>query len=207
MHARLMHRVSNWAPVWGATGIYARGGKRAFDLFFVSVTLPIWAPLICLLWLISWLEARQGLYVDHRIGRDGHVFRCIKIRTMVQSASRPCAAYKARNDPRITKIGHFLRRSSLDELPQLICVLKGEMSLVGPRPVPAPELKRYEMERGRYLSVRPGLTGLWQVSGRNALPYPVRIALDVRYARAPTLAEDIRILRATLREIWCMSGR
>ena len=100
-----------------------------------------------------------------------------------------------------------MRRSSLDELPQLICVLKGEMSLVGPRPVPASELKRYEMERGRYLSVRPGLTGLWQVSGRNALPYPVRIALDVRYARAPTLAEDIRILRATLREIWCMSGR
>ena len=207
MHARLMHRVSNWAPVWGATGIYARGGKRAFDLFFVSVTLPIWAPLICLLWLISWLEARQGLYVDHRIGRDGHVFRCIKIRTMVQSASRPCAAYKARNDPRITTIGRFLRRSSLDELPQLICVLKGEMSLVGPRPVPASELKRYEMERGRYLFVRPGLTGLWQVSGRNALSYRTRIALDVRYSEAPTFAEDLRILCATCREIWRMSGR
>jgi lipopolysaccharide/colanic/teichoic acid biosynthesis glycosyltransferase len=195
------------APIWGATGIYAGGGKRLFDLCCVIATIPVWMPLIFGLWLISWLEAGQGGYVDHRVGRGGRLFSCLKIRTMVHSVLRPCAAYKTHNDPRITKIGHFLRRSSLDELPQLICVLKGEMSLVGPRPVPASELKRYEMERGRYLSVRPGLTGLWQVSGRNALSYRTRIALDVRYSEAPTFAEDLRILCATCREIWRMSGR
>jgi exopolysaccharide production protein ExoY len=126
---------------------------------------------------------------------------------MARCASRPCAAHKGSHDARITTIGRFLRRSSLDELPQLICVLKGEMSLVGPRPVPASELRRYGIDRGHYLSLRPGLTGLWQVSGRNALPYSARIALDVRYSRAPTLVEDSKILCATFWEVWRMSGR
>jgi exopolysaccharide production protein ExoY len=203
MQVRLMRR----APIWGVAGVYGRGGKRVFDLCCVIATAHVWGPLIGVLWLVSWLEARQGFYEDHRIGRDGRAFRCLKIRTMVRDAPRRCAALKWQNDPRITRVGRCLRRSSLDELPQLFCVLKGEMSLVGPRPVPASELKRYEMERGRYLSVRPGLTGLWQVSGRNALSYRTRIALDVRYSEAPTFAEDLRILCATCREIWRMSGR
>jgi exopolysaccharide production protein ExoY len=203
MQAKLMRSV----PIWGAAGGYADGGKRAFDLCCVIATLPVWAPLIWGLWLISWLETRQGFYVEQRVGREGRLFSCLKIRTMARCASRPCAAHKGCHDPRITTIGRFLRHSSLDELPQLICVLKGEMSLVGPRPVPASELRRYGIDRGHYLSLRPGLTGLWQVSGRNALPYSARIAMDVRYSRAPTLVEDIKILCATFREVWRMSGR
>ena len=203
MQARLMRRV----PMWGVVGIYGGGGKRVFDLCCVSATTPIWVPLICVLWFVSWLEARQGFYQDNRIGRDGRAFRCLKIRTMVRDAPRRCAAFKWQNDPRITRVGRFLRRSSLDELPQLICVLKGEMSLVGPRPVPAGELRRYGMSGARYLSVRPGLTGLWQVSGRNALPYKSRIAMDVRYASDISLRGDMAILRATCREVWRMSGR
>jgi exopolysaccharide production protein ExoY len=126
---------------------------------------------------------------------------------MMPSAARGCAAFKRRYDPRVTSIGRLMRRASLDELPQLICVLKGEMSLVGPRPVPATELTRYGAAQDQYQSVRPGLSGLWQVSGRNALPYPDRIALDVRYSRNVSFVLDLKILCATLREIWRMSGR
>ena len=203
MQVRLMRRAS----LWSATGIYAQGGKRVFDLCCVSATAPIWVSLICVLWFVSWLEARQGFYQDHCVGQNGRAFRCLKIRTMVRGTSRQCAAYKRCDDPRITKIGRFMRRSSLDELPQLICVLKGEMSLVGPRPVPSNELNRYGMAKTRYLSVRPGLTGLWQVSGRNALPYKSRIAMDVRYANGLSLRGDMAILLATCREVWRMSGR
>ena len=203
MQARLIRRVS----FWGTAGIYAQGGKRVFDLCCVSATAPIWVPLICVLWFVSWLEARQGLYQDHRVGQNGRAFKCLKIRTMVRGTSRQCAAYKRCDDVRITRVGRILRRSSLDELPQLICVLKGEMSLVGPRPVPAGELRRYGMSGARYLSVRPGLTGLWQVSGRNALPYKTRVALDVRYASDISLKGDLAIFLATCREVWRMSGR
>ena len=152
-------------------GLYARFGKRAFDLCFVALTMPIWLPLIGVLWGIAWLEAQQGFFVDSRVGRGGHLFGCLKIRTMVTGTRRQCAAHKIKNDRRITRVGQILRSSSLDELPQLICVLRGEMSLVGPRPVPASELIRYGTQLPHYLALRPGLTGLWQVSGRNALPY------------------------------------
>lgn len=193
-------------PRWGF-GFYIRFGKRAFDLFLVTLTLPLWAPLTALLWLIAWIEAGQGSYTDIRVGQGGRLFRCLKIRTMHCGVRRGCAARKLRDDPRVTRFGRFLRRTSLDELPQLICVLKGEMSLVGPRPVPASELIRYGAQQKRYLSLRPGLTGLWQVSGRNALPYSARVALDARYARALSFRGDLRILLATVREVWRMSGR
>ncbi len=126
---------------------------------------------------------------------------------MRRGVARSCAAQKRRDDPRVTRVGRVLRRSGLDEVPQLICVLKGEMSLVGPRPVPACELQRYGLHRAHYLRARPGLTGLWQVSGRNALPYATRIALDVAYVKQPTLKGDVAILLATCREVWRMSGR
>lgn len=203
MTAEILRRV----PFWGFGGFYTRGGKRLFDLCCVILTSPAWVPLIGVLWLVAWLEAGQGFYVDHRIGRYGRSFRCLKIRTMVPNAVRGCAVHKWRNDPRVTRIGRFMRRTSLDELPQLICVLRGEMSLIGPRPVPARELIRYGFAQDHYRSVRPGLSGLWQVSGRNALPYPDRIALDVRYARGLSFLDDLKILCATLREIWRMSGR
>ena len=114
---------------------------------------------------------------------------------------------KARFDPRITNLRDILRRSSLDELPQLICVLKGEMSLVGPRPIPASELPLYGLHQAQNLRVRPGLTGMWQVSGRNALPYSRRVALDTEYAKKPSLHGDTVILLLTCLEVWRMSGR
>lgn len=195
------------AGPWQVSGLYALGGKRVFDLLIALVLAPLWAPVVLLLWFAAWCEAGQGFYTEQRIGRGGQVFACHKIRTMRRASPRTCAAHKRGHDPRITPLGRFLRRSSLDELPQLICVLRGEMSLVGPRPVPASELHRYGIRQSHYLSLRPGLSGLWQVSGRNALPYPARVALDMSYGARITLGRDLRILLATAREVWRMSGR
>ncbi|MGH1354065.1 MAG: sugar transferase [Thalassovita sp.] len=192
---------------WHRSRLYERAGKRAFDLAVTALFSPLWVPLTMLLWLLSWLEAGQGFYTEQRVGRHGHLFRCVKIRTMRCGTLRKCAAVKTGDDPRVTPWGRFLRRASLDELPQLFCVLRGEMSLVGPRPVPASELARYGFGRAQYLALRPGLTGLWQVSGRNALPYSARIALDGHYGREVSLIADVRILLATCREVWRMSGR
>lgn len=186
---------------------YALLGKRALDLALVCLFAPLWLPLLCALWLVSFLEAGQGLYSEPRVGRGGRMFTCLKIRTMRRGTARGCAAHKSRCDPRVTPLGRMLRRTSLDELPQLICVLRGEMSLVGPRPVPMDELRRYGAQQSKYLALRPGLTGLWQVSGRNALPYAARVGLDVRYSQQLNLIGDLRILLATLREVCRLSGR
>lgn len=186
---------------------YQTGGKRIFDLLITLSLAPVWVPLTCLLWLMSWLEAGQGFYADIRIGRDGRAFRCWKIRTMRVGGVRGCAALKAVHDPRITRLGRFLRRSSLDELPQFWCILKGDMSLVGPRPVPRFELHRYGMLRWSYLAQRPGLTGFWQVSGRNALSYGKRIYLDLRYLHRSCAAVDAQIVSRTISEVLRMNGR
>lgn len=187
--------------------LYERFGKRLFDLVFVLALLPFWLPLSAILWLLAWLETGIGCFADERVGQFGHRFQCLKIRTMRPDTPLRCVAYKCAKDPYITRLGRILRRSSLDELPQLWCVLKGEMSLVGPRPVPALELDRYGMQRNFYLQMRPGLTGLWQVSGRNALSYKKRIELDMRYARSVSFLGDLKILCATLREVVRLSGR
>ena len=188
-------------------GSYALGGKRAFDLALTLLFAPLWVPLIALLWLGSWLEGGQGFYSEMRVGQGGRLFRCLKIRTLHFGTPRNCAAHKRQLDPRATGFGRFLRRSSLDELPQLICVLKGEMSLVGPRPAPAFELARYGSCKSAYLALRPGLSGLWQVSGRNDLPYSARVDLDARYGQALSLRADLWILLLTCREVARLSGR
>jgi exopolysaccharide production protein ExoY len=187
--------------------LYAQFGKRALDITLTLAFLPLWLPLVGLIWCLAWLEAGQGFYSEIRVGQHGADFRCWKIRTMSPGTPRGCAANKAQIDPRITPIGRFLRRSSLDELPQLIAVLFGRMSLVGPRPVPRTELQRYGTRAAQYKQMRPGLTGLWQVSGRNATSYGQRIFLDTRYANSSSLWLDITILCATLREIGRLSGR
>jgi undecaprenyl-phosphate galactose phosphotransferase len=153
------------------------------------------------------------LFAHARVGRDGETFRCLKFRSMVPNAkealerllaSDPAARaewerdYKLKDDPRITPFGRLLRRTSLDELPQLINVVRGDMSLVGPRPVVPAELDRYGEARVYYLQVRPGLTGLWQVSGRNDVDYERRVALDAWYVRNWTLWYDVLILLKTL---------
>jgi lipopolysaccharide/colanic/teichoic acid biosynthesis glycosyltransferase len=147
------------------------------------------------------------------VGLNGKLFRCLKFRTMYRESEQMLADLlrdnaeareewkrdqKLSNDPRITPIGHFLRRTSLDELPQLFNVLRGEMVLVGPRPITVAELTRYGAVRWYYLSVRPGITGLWQVSGRNDTTYEERVALDRNYVEKRSLWLDVQILIKTV---------
>ena len=161
------------------------------------------------------------LFAHYRVGHGGKLFRCMKFRTMYRDAERMLAELleadpqaraewrreqKLQNDPRITPIGHFLRRTSLDELPQLFNVLRGEMSLVGPRPITVGELTRYGRVRWHYLSVRPGMTGLWQVSGRNNTSYDERVALDRRYVEERSVWMDLRILVKTVKVVVARDG-
>ncbi len=188
--------------------------KRGGDLVFSLAVLSLGAPLFLLLGLMVKLTSRGPVfYVQQRVGRDYRSFGCIKFRTMRRDADHvlglllaqsPDLAeefrndYKLKNDPRITPLGKFLRRSSLDELPQFWNVLKGEMSVVGPRPIVRDELERYGDCMEEVLAVRPGLTGLWQVSGRNNLAYSTRVRLDLRYARYRDFWLDIRIILRTI---------
>ncbi|HCD6741203.1 TPA: sugar transferase, partial [Klebsiella pneumoniae] len=147
------------------------------------------------------------------IGKGGKSFKCLKFRSMVTNSKEVLedllskdiqakqeweATFKLKNDPRITKIGHFLRRTSLDELPQLFNVLKGEMSLVGPRPIITAELERYNDEVAYYLLSKPGMTGLWQVSGRSDVDYETRVYLDTWYVKNWSMWNDIAILFKTI---------
>lgn len=178
--------------------------------------LAILAVLSPLLLLIAWLIRRDGgpaTFEHYRVGCGGHLFACIKFRTMRPDADRALEELLARDpglrdewerdhklaeDPRVTPLGRWLRRSSLDELPQLINVLRGDMALVGPRPITVPELRRYGSARWKYLSVLPGMTGLWQVSGRNRTTYEQRVDLDQRYVRNRSAWLDCKILARTL---------
>jgi exopolysaccharide production protein ExoY len=164
--------------------------------------------------VLIWLTmGRPVLFGHNRIGHDGRAFRCYKFRTMINGAedvlrqylaSNPEAekewreTHKLRNDPRITPLGAFLRKSSIDELPQLINVLRGDMSCVGPRPIVTDELARYGEKAADYLRARPGLTGAWQVSGRTSLSYADRVALDAEYVRHWSVWKDLLILAKTV---------
>jgi undecaprenyl-phosphate galactose phosphotransferase len=188
--------------------------KRAFDLSAASVLLLFLAPLLALVAARIRLTDGGGVIFAHtRIGRHGRLFPCFKFRTMVPNSAEVLAELLARDpaaraewakdrklkhDPRITPLGQFLRKTSLDELPQLLNVVRGEMSLVGPRPVVPDELELYGEARLYYLQVRPGLTGLWQISGRNDIDYDRRVGLDAWYVRNWTLWYDILILVRTL---------
>ncbi len=188
--------------------------KRSGDIVFSLAVLTLGAPVLFALALLVKVTSRGPVfYVQQRVGRDYRSFGCIKFRTMRRDADRYLSKllaespdldeefrndFKLRNDPRITRLGKFLRRSSLDELPQFLNVLRGEMSVVGPRPIVRNELDRYGDRMNEVLAVRPGLTGLWQVSGRNNLSYPERVRLDVRYARHRNFLLDLRIIVRTI---------
>lgn len=195
--------------------------KRGFDIAVASLLLLLLAPVFgVLIWKVR--QSGGPAFFGHgRIGRHGKTFPCYKFRTMVPNSAEVLAQllandagaraeweqeFKLRNDPRITAIGDFLRRSSLDELPQLWNVLKGEMSLVGPRPVVRDELEKYADDVSYYLQVRPGMTGLWQVSGRNDVDYDTRVALDAWYVRNWSLWNDIVILLKTVRVVLGRDG-
>ena len=187
--------------------------KRAMDVVIAGAALLVVAPaFLVLLWLVR-ADGGPALFGHMRVGRGGRLFPCLKFRSMVVDSQARLdallaadpearaeweATRKLRQDPRVTRIGAFLRKTSLDELPQLINVLRGEMSLVGPRPVQKAELDRfYGAAAAHYISVRPGITGLWQVSGRSSTSYATRVALDVAYVARPSLWQDIRILVRT----------
>jgi Undecaprenyl-phosphate galactose phosphotransferase WbaP len=195
--------------------------KRAFDLAAAAAALLLLWPLMVVTAMLVRRDGGPALYAHGRIGLNGRRFRCLKFRTMVSDADRVLQAYlaaspekaeewardrKLRDDPRLTPLGRFLRKSSIDELPQLINVLKGEMSLVGPRPIVESEQALYGQDLGFYMQVRPGITGLWQVSGRNNVCYTHRVALDGWYVRNWSLWHDIAILCGTVRAVLRWEG-
>lgn len=186
--------------------------KRAIDIITALVLLALATPAILIVTILVVIDGGPTLYSHARVGAGLRPFRCHKFRTMILGsdtlldeylAYHPDAASEWRNeqklsfDPRVTPIGRLLRKTSFDELPQLFNVLKGEMSLVGPRPVTSSELVRYGDAAVLYAKVRPGITGLWQVSGRNEVSYAERVSLDGHYARRRNLLMDLIILLST----------
>lgn len=188
--------------------------KRIVDIILALSGIVLLAPLLIICFIASVVTSPgPALFRHRRVGFNGKHFDCLKFRTMVTDAPErlrqlletdPVAAAewatyrKLRYDPRVTALGSILRKSSLDELPQLFNVLKGDMSIVGPRPVTDEELVRYSDAKGTYLACRPGITGLWQVSGRSTTTYNKRIACDTFYARRWSLSLDAKILIVTI---------
>lgn len=199
--------MTDFAPVGGS-------GKRMFDVSLAVAALVLLLPLLLGLALLVWATSPGGVFYGHtRIGYNNRKFRCLKLRTMVVDGDRVLAEHlrrnpearreweetqKLRDDPRVTPVGQVLRKLSLDELPQLVNVIVGDMSLVGPRPVKDEELRRYGRSRRFYLCARPGITGLWQISGRGTTTYSKRIAYDRFYVTRFTPATDVAILFKTL---------
>ncbi len=196
--------------------------RRLMDVAVALVALLFFFPL-CLIVALS-IKLQDGgkiLYAQDRIGLGGRTFKCWKFRSMVVNAQERLDAllvsdtnardewlrdHKLKRDPRITKLGLFLRKSSMDELPQLYNVLMGEMSIVGPRPIVAAEVHRYRRQFRHYCSVKPGLTGLWQVSGRNNTSYRRRVAIDTLYVRNRSIGLDLKILAATIPAVLLRDG-
>jgi exopolysaccharide production protein ExoY len=188
--------------------------KRVIDIILAVSGIVLLAPLLIICFVVTVITSPgPALFRHRRVGFNGKYFDCLKFRTMATDAperlrqlleSDPAAAAewaanrKLRHDPRVTAIGDILRKSSLDELPQLFNVLKGDMSIVGPRPVTEDELVRYSSAINAYLACRPGITGLWQVSGRSSTTYRKRVACDTFYARKWSMALDAKIVIVTI---------
>ncbi len=195
--------------------------KRAFDVAGAAALLVVLSPLLAVLWWKIRQDGGEPIYGHRRIGQGGRPFLCLKFRSMVPQADQVLAdllardpearaeweaSFKLKNDPRITPLGRFLRRTSLDELPQLWNVLRGEMSLVGPRPVVEEELAFYGKNVAYYLMAKPGITGLWQVSGRSDVDYDTRVYFDAWYARNWSLWHDLVILVKTVAVVFRRDG-
>ena len=195
--------------------------KTLFDQAVSLVLLIVLAPLLLTLAVLIRLDGGPALFGHSRVGENGKQFRCWKFRSMVQNSdallaelltndpsvrAEWVATHKLRNDPRVTRIGSFLRKTSFDELPQLLNVLRGEMSLVGPRPIVDAEVFRYGDDISFYYRARPGMTGLWQVSGRSNTSYEARVKLDVTYVREWSLRRDLVILARTIPAVLAKHG-
>ena len=200
--------------VTNRTDYYASWGKRVFDIAFASIVLTAFSPVYLAITLLVFISSPGSvLYIHPRVGLNGSKFNCIKFRTMINGADQALedylnscpisraeyeSSFKLKHDPRITKIGKFLRTTSLDELPQFWNVLIGDMSVVGPRPLVQDELSKYGTAIERVLSVRPGIAGLWQVSGRNDIPYAKRVQIDASYVRRMSFLLDLHLIFKTI---------
>ena len=200
-----------------------RSAKRSFDLLFAVLLLPALLPVIGVFWALVRSDGSPGLYMQLRVGRDGRTFRCWKLRTMHVDAEERLKALcdgdpevarewevmqKLTDDPRITKLGAFLRATSLDELPQIFNVLTGDMSFVGPRPFMTCQETLYRAAGGRaYYELRPGITGLWQVEGRGETSFCDRVTFDERYFQSLSLGTDARLVVRTSWVVLRKSGR
>jgi lipopolysaccharide/colanic/teichoic acid biosynthesis glycosyltransferase len=175
--------------------------NRPLDLALAALLLVVTAPLLALAALAIRLESRGPVfYSQRRVGKDGRPFELLKLRTMVPGAeSMGAGVYVLEGDPRITRVGRLLRRFSLDELPNLVNVVRGDLALVGPRPTVQEQVDRYTERQRRRLEVKPGITGWAQINGRTSLPWPERIELDVWYVEHRSLRLDLRILARTAR--------
>lgn len=187
-------------------------GKRYFNLALALLILAALSPVLVVLAVGVRLSGRQIIFAHERVGKDGVSFRCFKFRSMqvdaearleelLANSSEARAEwardFKLKHDPRVTRLGSFLRKTSLDELPQLLNVVAGDMHLVGPRPIVAEELSRYGRHARHYLSAKPGMTGLWQVSGRSDTSYRRRVVMDRAYVARQCMSLDLSILART----------
>jgi exopolysaccharide production protein ExoY len=215
IESEMVGEIARTAPVVAPPFAPTRGaatGKRIVDVLGAIVLGLVFSPLIVTILFLMRKSGGTVIYRHRRVGRGGEMFSCLKFRTMVPNADQVLRDllerdsdlraewirdHKLRLDPRVTRLGRFLRRTSLDELPQLVNVLRGEMSLVGPRPVVREELLRYGRNVGTYLAAKPGITGLWQVTGRNDTDYRRRVVLDTYYVRNQNLLLDLYILAKT----------
>lgn len=191
---------------------YRKHGKRALDIAFVMLSLPVTLPVTLICAIALWFEGGQPFYLQKRLGENGKTFSILKLRTMGKNAEQDLkellakddalreeweTTQKLKNDPRITRVGAFLRSTSLDELPQFLNVLKGEMSVVGPRPMMPDQLPLYP-DPSVYFALRPGITGAWQVSDRNENSFAHRATIDTRYDTSLSLLEDLKIIAKTV---------
>lgn len=196
--------------------------KRSFDVTSATLALLFFSPIFLMIAALVKLSDKGPVFYGHsRIGHNGRIFKCLKFRTMAVNGDEilrnflrdnPSAAEewkatrKLKFDPRVTVVGTVLRKLSLDELPQLFNIIRGEMSVVGPRPVVDEELNLYDSFAGFYLKTRPGLTGLWQISGRNDVSYESRIAFDTQYVENWSLIGDVMIIAKTIPAVCLARG-
>lgn len=192
--------------------------KRGLDIVVSLLMLAVVSPLLLLIAGLVKLTSRGPVFFAHlRLGKDGRRFRCLKFRTMRADADEQLKRddrlrrqfeerFKLEHDPRVTLLGQFLRRTSLDELPQLLHVLRGEMTLVGPRPIVERELSKYSIYGQKLLSVKPGLSGLWQVCGRSNTTYPERVMMDMHYIDHRSMLLDLQLLLLTITAVIRKSG-
>ena len=221
----LDNAAGSTAEIVGAgSARYLPGGKlkRVLDIIVATVGIAVLWPLMLMVALaIRWTDPGPAIFGHERIGLNGRRFKCLKFRSMIinseaalrdllerdaAAAAEWAQSQKLKNDPRITKLGKILRETSLDELPQLWNVLKGDMSIVGPRPIVSAEVRRYGGYFKAYASTKPGITGLWQVTGRSDCSYDERVSLDVAYVQNWSILRDVWIIARTIVVVFARKG-